>query len=282
MAQILKGTDVANAMKEVLIAEVSSLLEKGVSPKLAIIRVGNKPDDMAYQKGAVKRCEILGITSEVFAFSEDITEEELIKEVKAINDNDKIHGILLLAPLPRHINESRIKELISPQKDADGMTTENQFKVYAGDLSGYAPCTPSAVMEMLSFANIDLAGKNVALIGRSLIVGKPLAMLLIKANATVTVCHTKTVDIEKICKSADIIIAAAGSAKMVNKSFLGKNQIIIDVGINVDENGNLCGDVDFADAEAVASLITPVPGGVGSVTTSVLAKHVIDSAKKSI
>lgn len=282
MAQILKGTDVANAMKEVLIAEVSSLLEKGVSPKLAIIRVGNKPDDMAYQKGAVKRCEILGITSEVFAFPEDITEEELIKEVKAINDNDKTHGILLLAPLPRHINESRIKELISPQKDADGMTTENQFKVYAGDLSGYAPCTPSAVMEMLSFAKIDLAGKNVALIGRSLIVGKPLAMLLIKANATVTVCHTKTVDIEKICKSADIIIAAAGSAKMVNKSFLGKNQIIIDVGINVDENGNLCGDVDFADAEAVASLITPVPGGVGSVTTSVLAKHVIDSAKKSI
>lgn len=279
MAVIMKGSEVVSAMKEKMLKEVEELKSKGVVPCLGIIRLGARPDDIAYERGAIKRCEGLGIKSTVFEYAENITQDELVSEIKKINADAGIHGILLFRPLPKHINENVIKYVISPDKDIDCLNPVNVAKVFEGDGSGYAPCTPEAVMEMLEHFSIDVSGKRVAVIGRSLVVGKPLSMLLLKKNATVTICHTKTKNLEETCKSAEILIAAAGKAKMVTAAFVSPGQVVVDVGINVDQNGNLCGDVDYESVEKTAGYITPVPGGVGTVTTSVLAKHVIKAAK---
>lgn len=279
MSIIMKGSEVAGAMKVKLQEEVQGLKKKGIEPHLAIVRVGARPDDLAYERGARKRMDIIGITSTVFEFPEDIKQELFEEEFKKINDNPKIHGILLFRPLPKHLSEEPLKEIINPLKDVDCMGPVNAAKVFSGDLSGFAPCTPEAVMEILDYYNIDLTGKKVVVMGRSMVVGKPLSMLILKKNATVTICHTKTKNLEKVCREAEILVAAAGKAKMVNELMIGENAIVIDVGINVDEEGNLCGDVDYKKVEGKTSYITPVPGGVGSVTSSVLAKHVITAAK---
>ena len=275
MAVLMKGSDVVSAMKEILLKKVEVLNVKGVIPGLALVRLGARPDDIFYERGAIKRCEGLGIKCRVFEYSETMTQDELIREVEKINGDDAIHGILLFRPLPSHINENVIKYIISPDKDIDCLNPVNVAKVFEGDETGFAPCTPEAVMAMLEHYNIDVKGKKVTVIGRSLVVGKPLSMLLLKRHATVTICHTRTRNLEETCKEAEILIAAAGKAKMVTDAFVSEGQIVIDVGINVDENGNLCGDVDFDKVDKIVSHITPVPGGVGTVTTSVLAKHVI-------
>jgi len=279
MAELLKGLEVTKAMREKMIFEVEELNSMGITPTLGIIRVGARPDDLSYEKGAVKRCESVGVKVKVFELGENISQAELEEKIKEVNNDSLIHGILLFRPLPAHLNEENIKFLVSPQKDIDCMNPINIAKVFAGDESGFAPCTPEAVVEILDYYNIPVEGKNVAVIGRSMIVGKPLSMLLLKRNATITICHTRTKNITDITKNAEILIVAAGKAKLVTRDYISPGAVVIDVGINVDEKGNLCGDVDFNSVEEVAGKITPVPGGVGTVTTSVLVKHVIKAAK---
>jgi methylenetetrahydrofolate dehydrogenase (NADP+)/methenyltetrahydrofolate cyclohydrolase len=273
---LLKGIDVANAINEKLIEEGSTLEKK---PHLAIIRVGERPDDLSYERGATKKMEKVGFDCTSYVFPADIDNDSFQKEFDKINENADIDGILLLRPLPKHLDEQAVVERINPKKDLDGISPVNMAKVYASDASGFAPCTAEAVVEMLDYAGIDLTGQKVTGVGRSLVIGKPVAMLLMKKNATVTVCHTKTLDMAAECRNAEIVVAAAGVAKMITGDFVSENAVVIDVGINVDEEGKLCGDVDTEKIADKASLATPVPGGVGSVTTSVLAKHLLKAAK---
>lgn len=274
--EILKGSQVVAALNQA-IQEKLPLFE-GNLPHLAIVRVGERPDDLSYQRGAVKRMETIGLRCSCFSFDAGISNEEFQKEFDRINQDPDIDGILLLRPLPKHLDERAIEKRIDPVKDVDGISPVNLAKVFAGDAAGYAPCTPEAVMEMLDYAGVDLTGKRTVVVGRSLVVGKPLAMLLMGRNATVTVCHTKTVDLPGVCRSAQVLIAAAGRAKMLSGEYVSPDAVVVDVGINVDENGKLCGDVDLDSLPESTALATPVPGGVGTVTTSVLAKHVVRAA----
>lgn len=276
--QILKGADVVHAIHTQLKEELSQLSTP--IPHLAILRIGERPDDLSYERGAKKRMETIGLRCSTYSYPDTITDAEFKKVFHTINTDPDIDGILLLRPLPKHIDENAIASLIDPEKDIDGISPINMAKIFAGDNSGFAPCTAEAVIEMLDYAQVPLTGKRAILVGRSLVVGKPLAMLLLQKNCTVTICHTKTVDLPAICKTAEILIACAGHAKIINQSHIGSQAVVIDVGINLDENNKLCGDVDFESISSIASLATPVPGGVGTVTTSVLAKHVIQSAKR--
>jgi methylenetetrahydrofolate dehydrogenase (NADP+)/methenyltetrahydrofolate cyclohydrolase len=278
MSIIMKGSEVAAAMKEELLREVEKLAQKGIVPQLGIVRVGARPDDLAYERGAVKRMEAVGIRCKVIELPELINQEEFEKEFSAVNSDPDIHGILLFRPLPKQLNEDPVRSMINPKKDVDCMSPVNMAKVFAGDESGFAPCTPEAVMEVLAHFAIDLKGKRVTVVGRSMVVGKPLSMLLLKKNATVTICHTRTVDLGATCRNAEILIAAAGKANMITADFVSENSIVVDVGINVGSDGKLCGDVDFEAVAPKSSYITPVPGGVGTVTSSVLAKHVVRAA----
>lgn len=274
--EILKGLPVANAINEKLMEQVKSI--EGPLPHLAIIRVGERPDDCSYERGAVKKMDKVGVRCTTYTFDADIDNETFQAEFDKINENPDIDGILMLRPLPKQLDEKQIENKIDPRKDLDGISPLNLAKVYAGDESGYAPCTAEAVIEMLDYAGIDIKGKRVTVVGRSLVIGKPVSMLLMKRNATVTVCHTKTVDMAGTCKNAEILVAAAGSARMIKKEYVADGAVVIDVGINVDDEGNLCGDVDFDAISDIAAVATPVPGGVGSVTTSVLAKHLVKAA----
>lgn len=274
--EILKGLPVANSINEQLIEDIKNI--DGELPHLAIIRVGERPDDCSYECGAVKKMDKVGVRCTTYTFAADISNDEFQKEFDQINNNPDIDGILLLRPLPKHIDEKAVENRIDPRKDLDGISPVNLAKVYAGDETGYAPCTAEAVIEMLDYAGVDIKGKRVTVVGRSLVIGKPVAMLLMKRNATVTVVHTKTVDMAATCKHAEILVAAAGSAKMIKPEYVADGAVVIDVGINVDEEGKLCGDVDFEAIGNIASIATPVPGGVGSVTTSVLAKHLVKAA----
>lgn len=274
--EILKGLPVANAINEKLMEQVKSI--EGPLPHLAIIRVGERPDDCSYERGAVKKMDKVGVRCTTYTFDADIDNETFQAEFDKINENPDIDGILMLRPLPKQLDEKQIENKIDPRKDLDGISPLNLAKVYAGDESGYAPCTAEAVIEMLDYAGIDIKGKRVTVVGRSLVIGKPVSMLLMKHNATVTVCHTKTVDMAGTCKNAEILVAAAGSARMIKKEYVADGAVVIDVGINVDDEGSLCGDVDFDAISDIAAAATPVPGGVGSVTTSVLAKHLVKAA----
>lgn len=277
--ETLKGLPVANAINERITDAMKSWT--GRVPRLAIIRVGERPDDMSYERGATKKMEKVGFDCTSYTFPADIDNDTFQKEFDKINEDDNIDGILLLRPLPKHLDEQAVVNRINPNKDLDGISPVNMAKVYAGDETGFAPCTAEAVIEMLDYAGVDLKGKRVAVVGRSLVIGKPVAMLLMKKNATITVCHTKTIDMPGTCKNAEVIVAAAGVAKMIDSSYVADGAVVIDVGINVDEEGNLCGDVNFDDISGVASVATPVPGGVGSVTTSVLAKHLLAAAQNA-
>lgn len=276
---ILKGAEVSAKIKEQVQKDLMLIKEKtGRIPKLAIVRVGEKPDDLSYERGAKKKLESFGLETEVYPFPEEISHEEFKAAFDRINKDRHVTGILLLKPLPKQINEKEIDSIIDPEKDMDGISPENIAKIFAGDESGYAPCTAEAVIEVLKANEIPIKGKRAVIVGRSMIVGKPLSMLLLKENATVTICHTKTVDLKETCKEAQILVAAAGKGKMLNQDYVGKGAIVIDVGINVDEDGRLCGDVDFESIGEQASMATPVPGGVGAVTTAVLAKHLVKTA----
>ena len=275
---ILKGAAVSAKIKEQVEELVTGL--NGRTPRLAIVRVGERPDDLSYERGALKKMESFGLVGESFPFPQDMTDEAFKAEFAKINENPDIDGILLLRPLPKQINEKDIEHMINPRKDLDGISPENIARVFAGDDTGFAPCTAEAVVEVLKANDIPLTGKRVAIVGRSMVVGRPLSMLMLKENATVTICHTRTENLKETCKSAQILVAAAGRARMLDASYVGKDAVVVDVGINVDEDGKLCGDVDFDSLEGTASMATPVPGGVGAVTTAVLARHLVLAALK--
>lgn len=280
MAKQLLGKEVTAALNERIKTNVAALKERGINPTLGIIRVGENGSDISYERGATKRCETLGVACEKFLLPEDVSEEELLATIDKVNKDDSIHGVLLFRPLPKHLNQSVIENALDPAKDVDCMTDGSMSGVFTGKQVGFPPCTPQACMEILDHYGIDCTGKKAVVIGRSLVVGKPAAMMLIKKNATVTVCHTRTVDMPSVVKEADIVIVAAGRAGVVDDTYLKPGQTVIDVGINVNAEGKLCGDVDFAKAEPIVDAITPVPGGVGSVTTSVLVGHVVEAAMR--
>lgn len=272
----LRGKKVSDGIKEYVSKELETL---SFVPKLAIVRVGENPDDMSYERGATKKLKSFGLDVASYVFPQDISDEDFKKAFKDINEDDEVTGILLLRPLPRTINEKDIENMIDPKKDLDGISPINIAKVFAGDTTGFSPCTAEAVIEVLKAYDIELAGKRVTVVGRSMVVGKPVSMLLLKENATVTMTHTRTVNLKKTCSDAEIVVAAAGRAKMLNSDYCGQDAVMIDVGINVDDNGKLCGDVDYSTLDGKASAATPVPGGVGTITTAVLAKHLIQAAK---
>ncbi|WP_010243156.1 bifunctional 5,10-methylenetetrahydrofolate dehydrogenase/5,10-methenyltetrahydrofolate cyclohydrolase [Acetivibrio cellulolyticus] len=273
----LRGLPVVNELTERFSSVIQQLKQKDIVPKLSIVRIGEREDDLAYERGIIKRFSAVQAIAEVIALPLDCPQEKLEETIIALNEDNNVHGILLFRPLPKHLSEDNIKSIIKKEKDVDCMGLNNMVQVFSGEKNCYPPCTPQAVIEILDFYKIDVTGKRVTIVGRSLVVGKPLSMLLLGKNATVTICHTKTENLADECKKADILIACAGVAKMVKESFVNQDQIVIDVGINVD-NGKLCGDVDYEHVANLVSAITPVPGGVGTVTTSVLLKHTIQSA----
>ena len=276
MATIFKGAEVNSALNARIAADVEALKARGVEPKLGIIRVGERPDDLSYERTAEKRAEKLGVAVEKIVLPEDVSQAELLGVIKGVNENPLIHGVLLFRPLPKHLDEDAVCNALAPEKDIDGITDLSCAGVFAGKELGFAPCTPSACMEILEHYGVELRGKKAVVIGRSLVVGKPAAMMLLKRNATVTVCHTRTADLPAVCREADVLIAAAGKARMVTADFVRPGQIVIDVGINWDEQEQkLVGDVDFDAVEPIVAAITPVPGGVGTVTTRMLIGHVV-------
>ncbi len=281
MAEALKGVSVANALTEALTERVSALNAKRITPTLAILRVGERPDDISYETGARKRCAKVGIEVRQFLLNADCTREELLDTIREINADDSIHGCLMFRPLPDKAMEEAACALLTPEKDVDCMTIGSLAAVFTGKGAGYPPCTAEACIELLDYYNIPLEGKRVAVVGRSLVIGKPVSMMLQARNATVTMCHTKTVNLPETCRNAEILVVAAGRAGVVDGRFAAPGQIVVDVGINVDAGGRLCGDVNFEAVEPMVEAITPVPGGVGSVTTAVLAKHVIEAAEKT-
>ena len=275
-----RGMPVVKAIAEKLTIDIEELKKNGVVPTLAVIRVGEREDDLSYERGLMKRFDSVNakVVSKVLAV--DVSQDELEKVIKECNEDDAIHGILLFRPLPKHIDEKAVTELVSARKDVDCMTMDNFAHTFIQDKKGHEPCTAQAVMEMFDHYGYDLTGKRVVVVGRSMVVGKPLSMMLQKKNATVIMCHTKTVDLQKECRDADVICACAGVPKMITSDYIKEGQVIIDVGINVVD-GALCGDVDYDAAKEYAAYATPVPGGVGTVTTSVLLMHTVNSAKCS-
>lgn len=282
MAELLKGAPVAASINETMISDVESLKGKGIIPTLAILRVGERADDISYEKGAMKRCEQVGVAVKNIILPMDVSEEEFFKTLAELNEDNTVHGILMFRPLPKHIDGEKARQMLLAAKDVDGCTDGSLAGVFTNTKVGFAPCTAEAAMKILEFYDIDLTGKNVAVVGRSLVVGRPVAMLLMHKNATVTICHTRTENVQDITKNADIIVTCSGQMESLTEEYVSDGQIIIDVGIGWnEEKQKLCGDVLFESVEPKASGITPVPGGVGAVTTSVLVSHVVEAAKVS-
>lgn len=292
MAKQLLGKEVTDALNAKLIERANALKEKGVVPTLGIVRVGENPSDLSYEKGATKRAELIGINVQKFVLPEDASKEDLLKLIDEINANDAIHGVLMFRPLPKHLkaDQNEICNRLDPKKDVDCMTDLSNAGVFEGrsDL-GFAPCTPAACMEILDHYGIDCTGKKAVVIGRSLVVGKPAAMMLLGKNATVTICHTKTRDVQAVAREADILVSAAGVLKSLTKDYVRPGQIVIDVSMNWDPDkvtskgkGGMAGDAVFAEVEPIVEAITPVPGGVGAVTTSVLIGHVVEAAERTL
>ena len=282
MAKRLSGKEVTAALNARIRANVETCRARGVEPTLCMVRVGDDPSDMSYERGASKRCETLGVACKQIHLPEDVSQEELLSVIEDVNQDPAIHGLLLFRPLPKHLDQALIENALDPAKDVDCMTDLSMSGVFTGKQIGFPPCTPQACMEILDHYGYDCTGKKAVVIGRSLVVGKPAAMMLIKKNATVTICHTRTKDMPAVTRDADLIIVAAGRAGVIGADYVREGQTIIDVGINVNAEGKLCGDVDFAAVEPVVDAITPVPGGVGTVTTSVLVGHVADAALKTL
>lgn len=281
MATTLSGSAVASALNESLIQRTDALKEKGITPTLAIVRVGAREDDLSYERGATKRCEKIGVAVKNFVLDAEATQDELLAVIDQVNKDAGIHGCLLFRPLPKHIDDETVRAALSPAKDVDGITDGSLAGVFAGTRQGFPPCTAQACMEILAHYGYELKGKKVTVVGRSLVIGKPVAMMLLQKHATVTMCHTRTVDMPAECRKAEILVVAAGKAGVVDERFVVPGQVVVDVGINVNAEGKLCGDVAFDKVEPVVDAITPVPGGVGSVTTCVLVGHVVEAAERA-
>lgn len=281
MANLLKGKEVAQAINERSKKDVELLKQKGITPTLAILRVGEKADDLSYERGAIKRCSEVGVEVKVIALPQDVKKEDFYKELDKLNNDNNVHGILVFRPLPKQLDNELCRNSINPKKDVDGCSDSSLAGVFTNKELGFAPCTAQAAIEILEYYNIDVTGKNVVVLGRSLVVGKPVSTMLTNKNATVTICHTKTVNTENITKNADIIVTATGQMESLTKDYFKEGQTVIDVGISWNETKQkLCGDVVFEEVEPIINNITPVPGGVGSVTTSVLVNHVVEACKR--
>ena len=281
MAEIMRGAPVAAAITGQLKHRSAALRERGIEPRLVILRVGERPNDMSYERGTVRRCEEVGIRAERIVLPADCSQADLMAVIERINADGGIHGCLMLRPLPEHLDERAICEALNFSKDVDSMTTASLDAVFTGRGMGFSPCTAQAVIELLEHYGYHPEGKNAAVIGRSLVIGRPVSMLLQSCNATVTMCHSRTENLAAVCRSAEILVVAAGKAGIVDESCTNPGQVIVDVGINAGPDGVIRGDVQFDRVEPLVRAISPVPGGVGAVTTAVLCKHVIEAAERA-
>ena len=280
MSVILKGAPVVAAMNEANAARCAALREKGVVPTLAVVRVGAREDDLSYEKGVMARCAKVGVEVKQFLLPADAAQEELLGVIACINADPSIHGCLLFRPLPRQFDDRTVRAARAPEKAIDGITDGSLAGVFSNTALGYPPCTAQACLEILKFYGIPLSGRRAVVVGRSLVVGKPAAMMLDRENATVTLCNSRTRDLPEVCREADIVVVAMGKAGAVGAEHLREGQVVVDVGTNVTPEG-LRGDVDFAAAESIAAAVSPVPGGVGRVTTAVLALHTVEAAERA-
>lgn len=276
---MLLGKEVVDAMGEAAVSRVETLRDRGVVPTLAIVRMGERPDDLSYERTAVKRAEKLGVSVRTFVLDADASEEELLDVIGEVNENDGIHGCLMFRPLPAHVDETRVCNELSVRKDIDGITRASLASVFTGAGEGFPPATAQACFSMLDHYDIPVAGKRVVVVGRSLVVGRPAAVMFLNRDATVTVCHSRTAGLADAMREADIVVCATGRARAYGAECFRQGQTVLDVGINFDKAGNMCGDVDYAAVEPVVDAITPVPRGLGSVTTSVTMDHVIRAAE---
>ena len=281
MATILKGAPVVAAMNEANAARCATLSEKGIIPTLAVVRVGAREDDLSYERGVITRCGKVGVAVRQFLLPADASQDELLDVIQKINADASIHGCLLFRPLPKQFDDRTIRAALDPKKDIDGITDGSLAGVFTNTAIGYPPCTAQACLEILKYYQIPLSGKRAVVVGRSLVVGKPAAMMLDRENATVTMCNSRTQDLPALCREADVVVVAMGRMGAIGGDALREGQVVVDVGIHVNEEGKLCGDVRFSEAEPLVDAITPVPGGVGTVTTSVLVGHVVDAAEKA-
>lgn len=281
MAKRLEGAPVAAALNERMARETEALKKRGIVPMLAVLRLGSRPDDLSYETGVKKRCATVGVQVKNVVLPTGVDSDTFFATLEKLNEDPAVHGILMFRPLPPHLDGEKARRMLNPAKDIDGCTDASLAGVFTGTDIGFVPCTAQAAMEILDYYGIDCAGKRAVVLGRSLVVGRPVSMLLMHRNATVTTCHTKTVSMPSIARTADILIACTGKMESIGAEYLRKGQVVIDVGIGWNEDkGKLCGDVKFEEAEPVAAAVTPVPGGVGTVTTSVLVSHVIEAAKR--
>ena len=278
MAVLLTGKEVSNAVKERVVDSVKTLAQSGVTPTLAILRVGERPDDLSYERSAIKVAATLGIEVRSIVLPADATQEQIEVAIDGINDDASIHGCLMFRPLPKGIDETALCNRLDARKDMDGIGLSSLAGIFAGTGQGYAPCTAQACIEICDYYNVPVQGKRVVVIGRSLVIGKPVSMLFLQRNATVTICHSRSENLAEITREADVVVCATGRAKAYDARYFSAGQTVIDVGINVDDQGNLCGDVDFDSVEPLVATITPVPRGVGSVTTALLMEHVVKAA----
>ena len=276
---LLNGKELAQKLQQEMTQEVTELKEKGLQPGLAVILVGEDPASQVYVRNKERAANNIGMYSVVYRLPEITSEADLIAKIEELNHDDKVHGILVQLPLPKHINEDLVLDTIDPAKDVDGFHPMNLGNLFAGKPT-MIPCTPAGIMELINLSGLDLAGKHAVIIGRSNIVGKPMAHLLLQANATVTICHSKTKDLPKVAKQADVLVVAIGRANFVTADFVKEGAVVIDVGINRDENNKLTGDVKFDEVAPLTSYITPVPGGVGPMTITMLMRQTIDAAKR--
>lgn len=281
MAMLLKGAAVVSALNEQICADTAVLKSRGVVPTLALVRVGERADDVAYERGVMKRAETVGVAVRQVLLPETASLDELLGAIAKINADAGIHGCLIFRPLPKHIDDERVRAALVPEKDVDGITDGSLAGVFSGTKHGFPPCTAQACIEILDHYGVETRGKCAVVIGRSLVVGKPVAMMLLGKNATVTICHTKTEDMPSVTRNADILIVAAGRAGVVGADYVRAGQAVLDVGINFTPEGKMVGDADFDAVEPIVGAITPVPGGVGTVTTSVLMAHVVEAAKRA-
>lgn len=281
MAYIIDGKAISKQIKDELREEVIGLKERGILPCLAVIQVGNDPASSVYVNNKKKACEYIGIGSLAFEVEESISEMELLQIIESLNENDKVHGILVQLPLPKHIDENKVIHAIHPSKDVDGFHPETVGNMCIGT-KGFLPCTPAGVIQLLKRSNIDINGKECVVVGRSNIVGKPMAMLLLRENGTVTITHSRTENLKEVCKRADILVAALGKPKFITADYVKEGAVVIDVGIHRNENNKLCGDVDFDDVVDKVAAITPVPGGVGPMTIAMLMNNCVETVRKQV
>ena len=282
MAQLLTGKQVVAAMADDMNARVERLAQQGIAPTLAIVRVGERPDDLSYERTAEKRAASLGIAVKKHVLDSLAPEEALRSALQSVNYDTKVHGCLLFRPLPSYMNEKELCDSLVAAKDVDGISLKSLASVFTDGHDGFPPCTAEACVRMLDHYGVPIVGKHVVVIGRSLVIGKPVAMMLLRRNASVTICHSRTENLEAITKSADIVICATGRPRAFGARYFSPGQTVLDVGINFDAHGNLCGDVDFDEVEPIVAAITPVPGGIGSVTTSTTMEHTVRTAEQTL